>query len=296
MPIVHQGELSGLLYLENNLSTDAFTQNRLELLEILSSQAAISMKNANLYGELEQRVKDRTHELSRALKALWGEMELAKKIQTCLLPEKPVIPGYEIAASMTPADDVGGDYYDVISVGGCNWIVIGDVSGHGVPAGLVMMMVQTAVHTVLIQNPDTPPNQLLSAVNKVIYQNIEKMGESKHMTVIVMAEKEGVFNFSGLHEDILLRCAVTRKVETIETDGMWIGLEPDISDMLPVSEFRMSTGDCIVLYTDGLIEARGKDGEMFGSERLIKILEKYGSRTASEIHDRILEGLKRRMM
>lgn len=225
-------------------------------------------------------------------KLLAKEMELAKKIQTCLLPEAPEIKGYEIAASCAPSEEVGGDYYDVISVGGFDWIIIGDVSGHGLTSGLVMMMVQTAIHTVLVQNPQVPTYRLLSVINRTIYENIARMDEQKHMTILVIAcGKEGFFDFSGLHEDMLFWCAETRKVDIIETDGSWIGLEPDISHLLPANEFRMGIGDCIVLYTDGIIEAWGKDGKMFGEDRLIKIVESSGDKSASEIHTAILNAL-----
>jgi len=237
-------------------------------------------------------IKDMTESLKEQ-ERLKSEMELARKIQTVLLPKNPAISGYEIAASMHPSEEVGGDYYDVISAGGYDWIVIGDVSGHGVTAGLVMMMVQTSIHAVLIQNPQTPPSRLLSVINRTIYENIVLMDEQKHMTILVIAcGKDGFFDFSGLHEDILLWCADTRKVEKIETDGMWIGLEPDISHLLPANEFRMGTGDCIVLYTDGITEAWGADGKMFGEERLIKIVESYGGKSASAIHAAILDALK----
>ncbi len=106
LPIIHQGKLTGLLYLENNLTTDAFTSDRLELLKVLSAQVAISIENAMLYANLEDKVRERTAELAdanqklqKAMDALWGEMELAKKIQTVLLPKKPEISGYEIAAN-----------------------------------------------------------------------------------------------------------------------------------------------------------------------------------------------------
>lgn len=181
LPIIHQGKLNGLLYLENNLTIDAFTLERLDLLKVLAAQAAISIENAMLYENLETKVRDRTAELAetnrklqKVMDALWGEMELAKRIQTILLPVNPHIPGYEIAASSEPANEVGGDYYDVISAAGYDWIVIGDVSGHGITSGLVMMMVQTAIHTVLLNNPGVSPSFLLTAVNRVIYENIKK--------------------------------------------------------------------------------------------------------------------------
>jgi len=90
-----------------------------------------------------------------------------------------------------------------------------------------------------------------------------------------------------------LMVLIAEKVDSIETDGMWIGLEADISKMLPVSEFHLGTGDCIILYTDGMmIEARGKDGKFFGTERLTAIIEATGGKFASEIHAAILHALK----
>ncbi len=250
--------------------------------------------------ELEQLVEKRTKELheaneqlSKAMSELWGEMELAKKIQTVLLPEKPELSGYDIAASVEAADEVGGDYYDVISVNGYDWLVIGDVSGHGVPAGLVMMMVQTAIHTVLLENPSVPASHLLSVINRTIYENIEKMGESKHMSIIVLAGgKEGIFYFAGFHEDILIRRADTGKVDEIETNGMWIGLEPDITKWLSVDTLILEHGDCMVLYTDGITESIDEDGYLYGSKRLIKIIEKNGDKTASAIHKCIIDSLE----
>ncbi|MDJ0762757.1 MAG: triple tyrosine motif-containing protein [Myxococcota bacterium] len=101
--------------------------------------------------KLEKIVKERTKEIeaqkvqlevaytevNETKDALWGEMQLAQKIQTVLLPDTPQLPGYDITAYMQTADEVGGDYYDVIQMEGTYWLVIGDVSGHGVPAGLV---------------------------------------------------------------------------------------------------------------------------------------------------------------
>ncbi|MCP4109834.1 MAG: SpoIIE family protein phosphatase [Desulfobacteraceae bacterium] len=224
---------------------------------------------------------------------LENEMELAKKIQSALLPDKHKLSGYDITASLEAADEVGGDYYDIISVGDYDWIIIGDVSGHGVTAGLIMMMVQTAIHTILIQNPGMPASYLLSAANKIIYENIEKIGEQKHITLIALAAgKDGIFSFSGLHEDILVWRTDIGKVDEIETNGMWIGLEPDISQMLSVETLRLKLGDCMVLFTDGITEAMDKNGKMFGNEGLIKIIEKNGDKPASEIHKSIMDAVE----
>lgn len=254
----------------------------------------------DLTDNLEAKVEERTEQLAEAnkriksaMKELWGEMELAKKIQTVLLPVEPRLSGYDIAASLEPADEVGGDYYDVITVDDYKWIVIGDVSGHGVPAGLIMMMAQTAIHTALIENPDVPPSKLLMTINKIIAENIRRLGEMKYMTMTVLATyKGGNFSFAGLHQDILVYRAGTKTVDMIETRGFWLGIEADISDMVMVDELHLDLGDTMLLYTDGITEAVDSNEEMFGIERLIKVIEQSGHKSAQEIHDIVIDTIK----
>ncbi len=265
---------------------------------------------------LEDRVSERTRELQFAMEklattntqltqtrdALWGEMALAKKIQTVLLPEAPRIPGYDISVYMNPMDEVGGDYYDVINIGGYDWVVIGDVSGHGVPAGLVMMMVQTAINVTLVGNPEMAPSELLTVINRTIAKNIRQLGGEKYMTITVLAaHKNGAVHYSGLHQDILVYRAKTRKVESIETDGTWIGILDDIDGLLSDDTFFVEEGDAFLLYTDGITEAvqetqtaegeRTRAREMFGDEKLAGCFERLGPLSTDEIRDGLLREL-----
>ena len=262
---------------------------------------------------LEDKVKARTEELQAAMEemeamndqlveardALWGEMELAKKIQTKLLPVDPAIADYDISAHMQPADEVGGDYYDIINAAGIDWIVIGDVSGHGVPAGLVMMMTQTAIHVVLAQNPDIAPDRLLDIVNATISDNIKRLGEDKYMTISVLAATVGgKFIFSGLHQDIMIFRAGTGKVDLIETRGMWIGIVDDIKGMLDLDSLSMAPGDVMLLYSDGVTEAvkketaKSADPELFGDIHLADLFKKAATLPVDGIKDTILKDLK----
>ena len=281
VPLLADDQVCGVLGLQDYEREGAYSQADLELFSTIASQVAAAIRNAQLY-----------HQLSEALKSLWGELELAKMIQTVLLPKRPKISGYDLVASMEPADEIGGDYYDVFSIAGYDWIVVGDVSGHGVTAGLVMMMVQTAIHTVLLSNPGIPPPELLTIVNRSIYRNIRKMDEQKHMTLLVLAcGQGGVFHFSGLHEDILIWRARTERVERIQTDGMWIGLEPEIADRTPDGILTMAIGDCMVLFTDGVTEARRPGGGYFGDQRLADLVESGGHLPVAELHTRIRDAL-----
>ena len=260
---------------------------------------------------LEEKVTRRTaalnnanQELEEARSSLWSEMQLARKIQTVLLPERPSIEGFEIAAYMAPASEVGGDYYDFISAGDREWLVIGDVSGHGVSAGLVMMMAQTAIQTTLRHNSELEPSELLQIINRAISYNIKLMGEEKYMTLNVFSlDKNGMLGFSGLHQDILVYRAqnTNDRIETVETSGMWIGVVDEIGELLEDRELRVGVSDVVVAFTDGIIEARkrnqsGKDTngvtDMFGQQRLAAVLAANGMRSAEDIKESILEKMK----
>lgn len=236
--------------------------------------------------ELELKVRERTADLKKARDALWGEMQIAKKIQTELVPTHPTADGFEIAVYMEPADEVGGDYYDVIHAGGKDWFVIGDVSGHGVPAGLVMMMVQTAIHTALNINHEMTPSDVLTATNRVIYENIQNLGEDKYMSITVFAcLEDGVFHYAGLHQDILIHRASSQDIETRETHGLWIGLLSEIGDLISDRSLVLEPGDTALLFTDGIVEARTSNGnsEMFSFERLKEAFSQLAKLSPADI-------------
>jgi hypothetical protein len=241
----------------------------------------------------EQLVVQRTAELDDALSSLWGEMELATRIQTALIPAKPLLHGCDVAASMFPAEIVGGDYYDVINVGDYDWVLIGDVSGHGVPAGLIMMMCQTAVQTELQAHPDLAPNVLLGRINYTLVENMRRLGEQKYMTLTAMRrDPDGTFHFAGLHQDLFIRRAADGKVERIPSNGTWIGLMHDIAPNLPVSQFTLNSGDVLLLYTDGITEAKMGD-DLLENDGLVALLEKSKGKTAEDILEGILEAIER---
>ncbi len=292
-----------------NLDASIVSSSTDEIGRLISDVESMRVSIKDLTENLEAKVEERTEQLqianeklSRAMEEIWGEMELAKKIQTVLLPEKPAIRGYEVSAYMEPADEVGGDYYDVINAGDMDWIVIGDVSGHGVPAGLIMMMVQTSIRVTLNQNKTLEPSKLLAIINKTISYNIKQMGEDKYMTITVMAaHKNGEFIFSGLHQDILIYNSGLCKVDTVETSGMWLGVVDDIEGLNQNEKLKLNIGDVMLVFTDGITEAwyresvrneRDPDRDMFGSRRLIDTFTRLGDRSTNEIKNGILKELE----
>ena len=235
--------------------------------------------------------------------ALWGEMELAKKIQTSLLPRSPSIENYQISAFMKPAEVVGGDYYDVINIKGRDWITIGDVSGHGVPAGLFMMMVQTAIRTALNKHPEITPSKLLANINAVITQNLRLMSEDKYMTLMVLSVNEaGAFTFSGLHQDVLVYRSKTETIEVFDTKGMWLGVMDDVEELLEDDQIQLEIGDTLLVYTDGITEAttqsehesniKPRQTKMFGIDNLARILLERGGGSPDDLKNEILTRLE----
>jgi len=263
---------------------------------LLLAFVGAAYKLRSVYANLERLVRERTKKLDEALAELWGEMELAKRIQTALVPSTPSLDGCDVAATMRPATQVGGDYYDVLEVDGVQWILIGDVSGHGVPAGLVMMMFQTAVRTAIAENPRLEPSELLTLVNRSLTANIRRLGENKYMTVSALRRVDGGrFRFSGMHQDLLVFRAKSRRVEEIPTEGPWLGLDDEIGDLMTVRELDLESGDSLLLYTDGLTEA-AKDGAILDNEGLKDVFARHGTRPAHEILDGVLSALDGRVV
>ncbi len=297
-PLVHRGVLTGILYLENNLATRAFTPARTELLQFIAAQASAAFENSRLYSQvahtteqlqranetLEAQVAARTEELRRALGEVWSEMDLARKLQTVLLPREPRLPGCEIAAAMLPASDVGGDYYDVISNGaGTGWLLIGDVSGHGVTAGLIMMMIQSAVRTA-VSNPGgsaahPSPAAMLNHVNACLWNNLQQMSGSQYMTITALKFDGKRVTYAGLHQDMLVYRAATQRIECVETHGAWIGVLEDLAPALEDRAFELEAGDVLVLFSDGLTEMKADSGGRLEVGGLVAKLDALTRRT-----------------
>lgn len=234
-------------------------------------------------------------ELEEARDALWGEMEIAKRIQTSLLPKKTkMIGNYRIAATMEPAEEVGGDYYDLIGEKkGELWVTIGDVSGHGVEAGLIMMMTQTSVSSLVRHTPRRKPSAILSAVNSIIRENISRLGSDHYMTISIISLAEpGIMAVAGKHQDIMIYRSNLKRTEIIPTEGTWIGITDDIRRYLSDVSVPINEGDIILLFTDGLTEAANKDGELFGQRRLEQALSRYSQLELESILKKIISEVR----
>ena len=221
------------------------------------------------------------------------DIDLAARIQTALLPRDLRVEGLEIAAAMLPAAEVGGDYYDVLPVEGGAWLCIGDVAGHGVNAGLTMLMMQSAVSALAQDDPAQSPGETLSELNTTLYQNIRlRMQRDEHATLTLLRyHRDGTVCFAGAHEEILVYRAAEGRCEAVATPGPWVGARPSIAAQVTVHQLTLAEGDVLVLYTDGLTEARDGDRRQFGLERVEAEILRARGRPVEAIREAILEAL-----
>ncbi|MCB1143994.1 MAG: SpoIIE family protein phosphatase [Leptospiraceae bacterium] len=261
--------------------TNAFSKDRIELLNLLSSQIAISIENSRLMKEVVEVTKEK----AKASTA----MEIAKDMQTCLIPNSPVVGGFDISVYMETCDEVGGDYFDVINDGTRDWFIIGDVSGHGVKSGMVMMMAQVAIHTALkFFEEKSNLEDIIQKVNQVISTNISIMNAEKYISFSIFLREEDKFHFLGLHLPVILFRAKEKTIEILETTGSWLGYCEFMNDF-PLGEFQMNSGDILFLYTDGVTEGRNHKGEMLMDTGIKNFLLEFYELNTEELKKEFLK-------
>src|SRR4028118_1588447 len=233
---------------------------------------------------LEAMVKERTTDLAIANEAIvalneklkednlrmGAQLDIVRQMQQMILPnpEELEIDGLDIAGYMDAADEVGGDYYDVLNTDGVVTLGIGDVTGHGLESGILMLMTQTAVRT-LKEIHETDPVRFLDALNRTLYKNVQRMNSDKTLTLAILNYSQGRVSISGQHEEtIIVRLGgEIERIDTIDL-GLPIALAENITDFIDRTLVDLQPGDGIVLYTDGITEAKNMDRAQYGLERL----------------------------
>jgi sigma-B regulation protein RsbU (phosphoserine phosphatase) len=226
------------------------------------------------------------------------EMEIATVIQTLLLPAQPLLDGFDVAARMVPAEEVGGDFYDLHQTPAGSFVAIGDVSGHGVTPGLIMMMVQSMLAAIARSPAELArldgPREVLRVINAALYENLRvRMHDDNYMTMVLLRHMGGgCFRYAGAHEAMLVYRRRTGTVETLATDGTWLGMQDDIGPFLEERELALETGDTLLLYTDGVTEAKSPEGQQYDLPRLREALlrqHQVPRPSAEKIRDGIIE-------
>jgi len=222
---------------------------------------------------------------------LSAELDIIRRMQEMVLPsadELKAIAALDIAGYMQPAEEVGGDYYDVLVEGDRLKIGIGDVTGHGLESSIIMIMAQTAVRT-LQESQQTDPVEFLSILNRTLYGNIERINSDKSMTLALLDYSNGVIQLSGQHEEMIVvrKDGSVERIDTIDL-GLPLGLEESISEFIAQCQIPLHSGDVVVLYSDGIPEAPSADKGRYGIERLCELVQANNRRSAEDIRQAII--------
>nr|WP_241547808.1 GAF domain-containing SpoIIE family protein phosphatase [Leptospira stimsonii] len=284
LPVVHTDK-SDIVIILGKRKDRHFNAEELEVLNAFSIQAGISIQNYHLFDQRAQKER------------LDKEIEIAKELQKSLLPRKmPEHGGYEFAGTMVPARGVGGDYYDFITdpFNTETVICIGDVSGKGVPAGIVMATVRTIIHSLVRKK--VSPWDIVNTVNTYIFQNYKESSSPRFMsmTVIKWEMNRNEFQFSGAGQGTLyLLRNSTKKIEEIPTNGIILGIDPDISKFENINQFRMLPGDLLIMCTDGVLEASNQEGIQFETDRFKKSILQFQGEPLQAMLDGIVSEIRK---
>src|SRR4051794_17840264 len=216
------------------------------------------------------------------------EMALARSIQTSVLPRTFELPGYDISAIMLPAEEVGGDFYEFRRTNGGAWIGVGDVTGHGVTSGLIMMMAQSMFTMLCEENGQNghshSPAKFISLMNRAMFYNLKRLGQERFMTMVVARlENDGRLVYAGAHTDLLIYRAANGTVDRLPTDGLWLGIADDVEHLTTDRTITLKPGDVALLHTDGVTESRNSSGECYDIDRLTGELQKLHEKSAAVI-------------
>ncbi len=260
----------GRLYVFSQSPEYEWTETRQKLAQLVADQTAVAIENDDLNAQVRKQER------------LTRELEIGAEIQARLFPnECPNIEGAELAARCKTANQVGGDYYDFIPISltelshqpyqhnnADRWsLVIGDVMGKGVPAGLIMTMTRGMLRTDILNHHS--PARILQDLNSVMYADLETSNRFVTLFYSEYSPKTQTLLYSNAaHHPPLLWRAHSDRIERLDTDGMLIGL--DINTEYCESQVQLYPGDTMIYYTDGFTDAANPNGARFEEDNLVK--------------------------
>jgi len=277
LPIRRNNRIETIVCLGGKLNKQEFSVTDVQFLESLTNLTVISLDNISLFNEFLDKQK------------IESELKVAREIQLALLPEKtPEIEGYSLSGCNIPAHQIGGDYYDIIKLTDTQYaFVIADVSGKGTPASLLMANIQSSVHTFLkFFNKDFRLEDITNKINDLIYLNT---GSEKFITFFwgILDTKSSAFRYVNAgHNPPYL--ANNGKLKKLDKGGLILGILDHGIDYVS-EEIKLEKGDFIVMYTDGVSEAKNIDNDEFTDEKIINLLQNNLSTSAEELKNILIE-------
>jgi phosphoserine phosphatase RsbU/P len=265
----------GLVYIDTRLGTATFDEEDLRVVTALANLAAAKIENSRL---LEESLEKRQLE---------ADMRTAAEIQARLLPTgAPSVPGYGLIGSTEPCRTVGGDYYDFEMEDGELLLALGDVSGKGTGAALLMAVLRASVRGHWAE--DTVA-EAVGRINRTLCQNVPA---NKYVTFFLarLEPASGRLRYVNAGHNPPLVVRADGKTETLAEGGMVLGM----FDSVPYAEgeTELRAGDVLVVYSDGVTEAWDEAGEEFGEARVAQVASEHRGATAPEIHERLLKAVQ----
>jgi sigma-B regulation protein RsbU (phosphoserine phosphatase) len=267
VPILVRGEVVGALNLESD-TVDSFSQRDLRSLTTFANHAGVALERA-----LADQLRQHTQRIQE-------EIAIARKIQTSFLPQKyPNFEPYDLAGVNFPSSEVGGDYYDFIPITETDLgVTIGDVTGHGAGAALLMANFRACVR--IESRNNFAIRTILAKVNEYLCSS---MLPGSYVTAVygVLDRKNHVFSYGNAGHNPPFRMSRDGTVEYLETGGVLLGAVPDAT--FEEAQVKLYPGDVLVFYTDGVTEAFGEAGTMFGVERLVELVRENRDRPVKDM-------------
>lgn len=308
LPLIHQNRLSAILYLENNQSAGVFTGERVTILNMLSSQMAISIANARLYEHLEDMVGQRTEALNQSLKEvksanamIMSSLVYASMMQASLLPSRDLFQRAlpESFVIWKPRDIVSGDMYHLEDLGDHVILSVVDCTGHGVPGALMTMIAGSGLRMIITGERESDPARILSKLNRFVKSSLKHdkgntaTDDGMDAAVCCLSKATGFMTFAGAR--LPLYIAENQTVRVIKGDRHSIGYMSSDSDypftVHTVEKVRDAT---FYLATDGFIDQLGGDPrQRFGSSRFKTLLSEICHAPFEEQKIRLLTDLAR---
>jgi sigma-B regulation protein RsbU (phosphoserine phosphatase) len=281
VPMFLQDRLLGTINVGPKRSGKVYSQEDINLLSTVASQAAIAIENARLHRSEIERQK------------IEEEMTLARRIQEGLLPKSdPNITGLDVAGLSIPARSVGGDYYDYIQLGPKKLlVVVGDVSGKGMSAALYMSKIQGMIQ--LAAHANSSPREMLVQVNRHLYEGIERRSFITMVLALFDLERGEVRICRAGHNKVIF--GANGHLEHLDAHGIGLGLErgPIFDTSLQEVRRPITRDNIFLFYSDGLCEAMNEQQEEFSTERVCELLTHMRSLPAHDVRDALVNAVRR---
>lgn len=266
-------DVIGVLYVDSHVIGGSLTQTSLRLLESLAFEATKSLENVRLMHEEQEK------------KQLEQELGMARQVQVALSPTAFMQPAhFEVAAHNIPSRYVGGDFYDLIALDDKSCVFsLGDVSGKGVAAALLAAMAQGALQTQFAAG--IPLTKAISSLNKAL---VQRSASNRFITLFCATlDPQGEFTYVNAGHNLPILVRTTGEIETLTTKSVLLGAFDFVE--YKSRQTRLAPGDVVVVYTDGVTEAVNTANEMYGEERLEKLIKDNSYLSAEQIKQRILD-------